>query len=410
MIDILAKHDIYLENYSKINISRKLELKKLLVIALVLRIFLCIFILVIGKEIGELYFISDDKMYESLAKSYLITSNSIFDVEALKQIGATQYLQVFWPYVVCVFAYLFRSIYAARFLNVVLSIIAVKLIYDLVLNISENHKTAMRAAKLYAFLPYPLLVCCFPIKDIYLTVAVLYTFILFVKFQNRKTISLKNYFICILLLIGVYFTRGAVVEIMALFLIAFVIMRFYKSKKIGAIFVCILFAIILLYFFGGKILDSFKTKIDDYGGKGQSGTMISLIQMGNITEIYKLPFAYFFASLQPFTLPLSSASILNIWGQIIYYGNLTIVPIACGNFLYIFIKKKNFLFWICSAVVYCAVISLSLGVFRHYLFLLPIELINYSLYCEHSSTIKRDILLFFTCGVFLLFLLYSLVV
>lgn len=409
MAAILSKHNIYSEEQSGFSVSNIRELNKLLKIALLVRVVLCVFILVIGKEIGELYFISDDMMYESLAKAYIQMSNSIFDLDVLEQIGAAGYLHVFWPYTMCIFAYLFKSIYAVRFLNIILSTIAVKLVYDLTLNISGNHKTAIRAAKLYAFLPYPLIVCCFPIKDIYLTVAVLYAFVLFVKFQNRNKISIIQIIVSILLLIGAYFTRGAIVEIMALFFITFVIKRFYDSGNISAIFVCIIIVAVFLFLFGGTILDSFNTKIDDYGGYAEMDTTISAIQMSNITQIYKLPFTYFFASLQPIMLSLFSPSTLKIWSLIICYGNLTIVPIACGNFLYIFCKKKNLLFWICSAVMYSAVISLSLGIFRHYLFLLPIEIINYSLYCEQKSTVKRKNLIVVVYGIYILILLYSIV-
>ena len=383
------------------------NLKRLLINALIIRIFICALILVVGKSINEIYFISDDVAYENLAKAYLQSASSPFDLSALTLIGATGYLQVFWPYVVCISAYVFRSIYAARFINVFLSIVTVKLIYSLTKSISKNHTTAMCAAKIYAYLPYPILVCCFPIKDIYLTVAVLYIFDIFVAFQNMQKITIVQYILSILLLFGTYFTRGGVVEMMSLFFIAFVIKRFADTHNYVAIMFSIIIAFVFLYAFGGLILNSFNTKIGNYGEYAQMDTTISAIQMSSITQIYKLPFTYFFASLQPIPLSLFTPENGKIWSQLIYYGNLTIIPIACGNFLYVFYRKQNRLFWICSVVMYCAVITLSLGIFRHYLFLLPLEMINYSLYMENATSVKRTNWLVFVVSCVVLILLYS---
>lgn len=170
---------------------------------------------------------------------------------------------------------------------------------------------------------------------------------------------------------------------------------------------CITFTFVFLYVFGGLIFDSFSIKIDNYGGYAQMDTTISAIQMSSVTQIYKLPFTYFFASLQPIPLSLFTPEAGKMWSQLIYYGNLTMIPVACGNFLYIFYKKKNSLFWICSAVMYCAVTTLSLGIFRHYLFLLPLEMINYSLYMENATQVKRSNCLVFAACCFVMILLYS---
>ena len=396
-----------LEKVMKAEKVEQYKLKKLLINALIIRLFICVLVLLVGKNMNEIYFISDDAAYENLAKAYLQSASSPIDLGALTLIGATGYLQIFWPYVVCISAYVFHSIYAARFINVFLSILTIKLIYDLTKSISNNHPTAIRAARIYAYLPYPILVCCFPIKDIYLTVAVLYVFVIFIKFQNLQKITIIQFILSIMLLIGAYFTRGGVVEMMSLFFIAFLMKRFADTHNYAAIMLCITFTFVFLYVFGGLIFDSFSIKIDNYGGYAQMDTTISAIQMSSVTQIYKLPFTYFFASLQPIPLSLFTPEAGKMWSQLIYYGNLTMIPVACGNFLYIFYKKKNSLFWICSAVMYCAVTTLSLGIFRHYLFLLPLEMINYSLYMENATQVKRSNCLVFAACCFVMILLYS---
>lgn len=57
--------------------------------------------------------------------------------------------------------------------------------------------------------------------------------------------------------------------------------------------------------------------------------------------------------------------------------------------------------------MYCAVTTLSLGIFRHYLFLLPLEMINYSLYMENATQVKRSNCLVFAACCFVMILLYS---
>lgn len=366
-------------------------IKNLIIKAFLLRIIVCAAILYFGTYyFDEIYFISDDVQYEALAQAYLLRASHPLDFVALDAIGATGYLQVFWPYVICFVAYCFNYVHAGRFLNILLATIAVKLIYDLTKSLSNNHKTAMTAARIYAYFPYPVLVCCFPIKDIYLTVAVLYTFIILVRFQKSESIRVYQLIVCALLMIGIYFTRGGVVEIIALFAAVYIIKRFLEQNNYFAVVISVFVIIIALYFLGESIINALTTKVDTYGSYALMDTSISAIQMSSPSQFYKLPFTYFFASIQPVSTSWFAKSSMKVWPQLIYYSNLTIIPIACGNFLYVFCKKHNFLFWLTTTAMYCGVATLSLGIFRHYLFLFPLVLINYALYMEDAGTVRRN--------------------
>ena len=384
---------------------QKSNIKKLMLGSLVLRLIVCVAILIIGNFIGELYFISDDVNYEKMALDYLLIASSPIDAEAFVSVGASGYLQLFWPYVMCITAYIFKTIYAARFLNVILSVIAVKYVYELAYSVSENEKTAMRAAKLYAFLPYPVIACCFPIKDIFLTVAVLSAFTLFVKFQKNQRVRLFDVIIFALLMVGTYFARGGVVEVLGLFFMIFVFKRFYDNKNILALIFSVLLAVLALVFLGEYIVDAFAIKVEDYGEIEDAG---SLVQIGSIYEIYKLPVTYFVTSMMPVTFKVFAESDLSIWYQIMTHANLSLIPIAVGNFLYILCKKKNFLFWISSLAMYCAVIILSSGVFRHYMFLFPISIVNFSMYMEENTdAVRKNNCIIISFAIILLILVYS---
>lgn len=98
-----------LEKVMKAEKVDQYKLKKLLINALIIRLFICVLVLLVGKNMNEIYFISDDAAYENLAKAYLQSASSPIDLGALTLIGATGYLQIFW---VCqVFCVSFKKIF-----------------------------------------------------------------------------------------------------------------------------------------------------------------------------------------------------------------------------------------------------------------------------------------------------------
>ena len=361
--------------------NRPGTVKKIMWGGFFLRLLLLVFMLTFATDWTEPYFISDDINYERIAEIYMNNAGRIIDVPTLNRV-ASGFFQPFWPWVMCISAYIFKNIYAARFINIILSTFCIGKAYDLTYNISDNEKTAKLAAMLFAFLPVTVLTCCFPIKDIFLTYAVLYAFNTFVEFQNGKKIEIRHILINALLLTGVYFARGAVTELMLLFFAIFFIQRFIKRRNYFAFILGIVICVALIFVFKDRVMEAFDTKLDDYGKYSLIEGGTSAIRMSSITQLYKMPFAYFFATLQPIKLNLSFDENSSWWLNIISYLNISIYPVAIGNFIYIFCKKKNFLFWISSLVMYCAIIYLVLGVFRHYLFLIPVEMINYALYKE----------------------------
>ena len=365
-------------------------------------------ILTAGSVGFEPYFIIDDISYETLASNYIQIASSPIDLNAFRAIGASAYLTTFWSWVTCISAYLLRSQFAGRLVNVILSTISIKFIFNLTLNISRNNNTALVAAKYFAYLPLPILTSCFNIKDIFLTFSVLYIFNILVKFQKSIKISGIEILVSLILSGAIYFTRGAVVESISLFLVVLIAARYYKKKHFLKLIFWALIGTIIIYIFINQIRGSFIQKIDDYSGYALMDTTLSTIQMSSISQIYKLPFSYFFASLQPLKLNYFSFGNSKPWLIIISYLNISIYHLAIGNFLYIFSKKKNLLFWSMTFAIYSAIISLSLGIFRHYLFLFPIIILNYCLFMETHKIQKRQLIFMGSSGLFLLLLLYSL--
>ncbi len=178
-------------------------------------------------------------------------------------------------------------------------------------------------------------------------------------------------------------------ELLVTFFFVFYIVKYIKKNSYIPVIFIIGIAIGVFYVFGDAIIASFTTKIEDYGGAtGEGG--VAALTVNSIMEIYKLPFAMFFANLQPIKMNLLVPSTVSWWYNIMAYLNLSIYPVAIANFMYIIDKKKNVMFWILTFAMYSAVISLSLGVFRHYLFLVPLQMINCALYLDEESVIKRN--------------------
>lgn len=343
-----------------------------------IRLFFLFVVLVILKDTVNPYIMSDDIMYENVARNYIYYSNSIFDLRSAAMVGVDGYLEVFWPYVMCFSAKLLNTEYAGRLLNCLMSTYSILLVYRLAELVTLQKSIALKASKLFAYLPYPWIICCFPIKDIFLTMSVLVILIDYVKYQHGIKLNLRQCVLLVLLLVCVSFTRGAVSEFLILIGVVFglnsLLRRGRKYQTLIAVVVCV----ILLLLFKDVFLSAFEKKVNDYNNDEYvSIGMLRFIQINKLSDIWKLPATYLFAMLQPFSLSIFSPSWDN-WSYFLSVMNLSMVPIAWGNFQYAFSKKYNNLFWCATFAMYASVFSLSLGIYRHYLFLFPILTINYA--------------------------------
>lgn len=363
-------------------LNYKVQLQKTLIIGGVLRFFFLFLVIVVFQDTISPYIMADDIRYEDVASKYLLYANSILDYNAAAIVGADDYLEIFWPYVMCVFAKLFHTEFGGRIVNCLLSTYCIYLVYNLTKLISLKEITALKAAKLFAYLPYPWIICCFPLKDIFLTTVVLFVFTIFIKFQQGIKIPIIHIIISILLLIAVSFTRGAVTEFLGLVGLSFFIKSLIDKKKTNYAIIAGLLGLVILLFIWGSIMDSFEQKINDYKTEEYISTgFLQYIQINKLTDLWKLPATYFFAMIQPMIMSIFTPD-WSDWSYFLRLLNLTAYPIAFGNIIYAFTKKYNKFFWYTSFLMYASVFSLSLGIYRHYLFLYPFLMVNYA--CNQS--------------------------
>lgn len=383
------------------------------IIGFLLRMVMLIVIVYMLDGIWDMYYLEDDKMYEEVAKKYLENSRGLIDGDLLFEL-TRGWSAPFWVYVLCISGKLMGTMYASRFINVILSTLCIVATYNLTYEISGNQKVSLTAARLFAFLPFPILISCFPFKDLFIMYGVMYTFRLFVRVQNDRKLSIGQVILCVILLICMFYTRGAVTELMLFFLLAYYILKLYRKKSYLAILALVAITAAVVVVFRNQLFAAFDNKIEEYSNYGaEDASGLNAIRVTSLLDIYKLPLAYAFSMLQPVRLELFTiSSSTRPWFTVITYANLTMFPVAMGAWLYMFVKKHNLFFWLSSFIMFAAVIMLSLGVSRHYLFLLPVHMINYSLYLDDTQKNfknRRTLVILGTFALLAMVFCYSLV-
>ena len=390
----------------------KIQIRNVIVFAALFRLIILAIIYLFNEYFNiRTFYLSDDVRYERICENYLINATSPIDINAFEASGATSFLSPFWPYLSGVVAYIFgKNVLAVRFFNIFLSCACCYVSYRLAKDISGNKKTALLAAKLCAFMPYFAFSCCFMIKDVYLSLGTLTVFWLIVRQQQGIKTGAFHWIMSILFLVSMYYTRGAVTEFLLLSAAVFICVGFFRKKQhIRFLFVLIL-SVVMLAYFGEGIIESFGTKVDTYGDYArEEESTISIIRIDSPLQLYKFPGTYLFSMIMPIcTSWFENITKSGYWLSIMTRLNVSAFPIAVGNFIYLFMhRKKNPLFYYTSFAMYSAVIILSLGVFRHYFFLLPLLYINYALFNEKKTQLQSNMVLYGSIAIFISLVIFS---
>ena len=390
------------ENLRFVCADNRTELKRILLGAFAVRVIalLIIFLCTPGWSSGFLFKTAtnnpDDIRYEAGAMEYAKTASSIIDPEAFKFAFAkygdwkgyeTNWFQAtpLWYWVVCIVMYVTRTNLAIRLLNITLACFGIKYLY-LLAELLFDKKTASLAAKLYAFLPYPVLFSCFAYKDhlMFLSTAhLLYASYLrryHQPFSAKRILAvLLSAFCCVSIRSGVSFLL-----ILVCLIIAFS-QYLKKPKALISICVILLLGLWLERNFVADSWDAIRYKASVYANVRAAGMdgAISIASVLGIKDFYKLPVAFLIAVITPINMKLQMLS----WHDFTASLNLLVMPpVAVGAFLDIVLRKHRDAFpkLICLAY-YCVSIIASIGIFRHYFSLLFIPIIMCAHYLSHSS-------------------------
>lgn len=402
------------------------KIKKILIEAFAIRMVMLIVIFSMQEHMEDGFIGTstyyDDYRYELGAETYAKTANSLIDVAAFTQ----SYAKVddwvgyklaspfnstpFWYWFACIILYVFRTKWVLRFINIVFAVTAILYVYRFVMLI-YGERTALRTAKLLAFLPYPLIFSCFSYKD---QLVMLITFFLLykaAKYRKTNILSLKELIAMLVLALILMLTRSglSIILFFCCVIIAFVNDYNFLShiRKRLFIFAPLVLAVIIILFYryGGTII----YKLTYYLNRHEetlTGLTLAFLTINSILDIYKFPFTYIFSNI----MPIDMFSGLGSWYLVVSNLNIIMCPISIGAALYIFRKKPdNIVFWACF-MLYAVSIVTSINIFRHYYSLLPVTLIAFSDFSVTSSrNTKRIYYLVSFVFVFVLLIFYGFV-
>lgn len=376
------------------------SLKKIFFISISIKILILIFLYLsngndyVGYNNNSVE--SDDVRYVAGAVYYSQNAKSVIDVEvfisAFERFNdRTGYSKSFslWYWFVCVVVYSFKSIFALSVINVLFSALTAYYIYKLAL-LLFNKKAAEYALIIYSFNPYFLIFPLFLYKDQLLALIMVQLFyFLYSYFISKKS----KYLLYVLIVLVIFsFLRSGFVFILAAAIIALFCIgekEYSMTSKSRHIFFTLAICIVPIYFmpsFFNEILDDILRKLAIYVVERQTSgsNTISMFQVSMLSDFYKLPFAFIFGLLQPANLTSQILSISAFVGTINVFG----IFLAAGNILAFFDKKirdLNFT-WVIHSLFIITLIS-SLGISRHYYFMLPFYVIFLSAFLVKKKNV-----------------------
>ena len=402
----MIKNSVLLEKaYYKYNTAyRSRTVNKVFWNAFILRAFFLILILVFYSKM-ESGFISsnfkvDDWRYLEGASRYARSAKSLFDFDAfLKSYASLQdwvgynvknegafAATPLWYYICCGFVYIFRSVWSVRIFTMLLSSLSVIYIYQYA-SLIYGKKVALLSSRLFAYLPYPAIFSCFAYKDHLFLFLIFFVFAKAAKYRKIRELKKPEYLCVIGAIIAMLLLRsGFTVLIVAVaFWIAINpdLKKLSNKQKIllGVIAVCMLF---LYVAFRSIIAYKLGAYVDNRGEELASNT-ISFLTVNSIFQIYKLPFAYIFATVSP----INVMGDLNSWYSVVANLNLTLCPVSAGSCMYLFDKKDDKILYLGTLSLFLITIVTSINIFRHYYSLMPFIMIFFSAFWSKANIEKK---------------------
>ena len=379
--------------------------KKILIISATIKVLILIVLSLINDgDIGGYnsnFIESDDVRYAAGALYYSENAKSLIDDEVFTyaferlndRTGYSESISL-WYWFVCIFTYLFQSIFALRLVNILFSVLTAYYIYKLT-TILFNKRAAKYALIIYSFNPYFLFFPLFLYKDQFIALIMVQIFYFLYSYfiSNKKKYLL---YLLIVLLLFSFLRTGFVILIIASVLALFVIREKEYSNNFNLknfpyfLLTCIV-SIYLTSFLLLNNLDSIQAKLFAYVVEREVATSstISMFQISSLSDFYKVPFAFIFALLQPSNLTSQILSVSGFVGAINFFG----IFLATGNILVFFDKKirgLNFT-WIINVLFIITLIT-SLGLSRHYYFMLPFYVIFLSAFIVKKNNFRLTLL------------------
>lgn len=345
---------------------------------------------------------SDDVRYVSGALFYSENASSFVDIlafrEAFAQYGDyTGYSKTFsiWYWIVCLGVYLTDSIFLVRVLNIGISIATAYYVYKLCF-VLFGKKSANYAVVIYSFFPYFFIFPLFLYKDQFAALLIVQAFYFAWLYRTNRKIG--NVFkLCITITLFSFLRSGFTLILAASILFAIMFRNNQAKKNLHIINTFIIFNIFLILFYVNPnwISESYNVvlhKITVFIVSRQitETATIELFQLSNFYDVYRLPFTFVFALLQPINLTGAVRSPSDLVGSLFIFN----IVFMAGNLLSVFHSGFRVppIVWSIHFLFVLTLIS-SLGITRHYYFMLPFYTIFLSSYFATRKGLINTLLL-----------------
>lgn len=349
---------------------------------------------------------NDDYKYEMGAVLFEKNATSLFDADAFTWAFVTVdpddwsgyhidnpiFNSILWYLLCCFLVWFTKTNYTIRLFNILLVALSMKYIYNFAAKI-WGEKVALRSCKLFAYLPYPIVFCCFGYKEELVLWCTFYLLSWAVDYRKKVTnfsiISIVKLLIVALVLMGI---RGGVS--VAFFAVCMAIMFLpnrmpnfkFSLKKCFVYFLCIVIIGIAFAHFGELIASKAAHYVTERRGEGHT---VSFLMINSLIDLWKLPLSYAFSVI----MPISMFGELDCWLRLVANINICMVPISVGCFLYLcFRKKADFVVYWCTFGYYLIYVIMSLTIPRHYAALVPLNLIYFSAFILNATFYEKRLL------------------
>lgn len=378
---------------------KKLNVNRICIWGFLLRLFFLSIVLLFSNNLstgllGSDY-IQDDVRYLAGAEIYAQTASGILDSQAIESAfdrvepsAIHSNGMELWYWIISISMLILKNEMFVRLLNILFAIVSIKCIYDICSSLYDT-EVAKLASFLYAVMPYPVIFSCFLYKDQFYTML---TLLLFRKAINcAGHITLKDVLFMIVGLILSQLTRSGVVVLIIIALVIIIYKRGNYKVNILALIGGLVISVIVLWYVVMLNMEDITKKMYVYvleNTEAGGDSTIGMFEIKSLGQLYRYPFAYLFALVQPLSLSLVG---LNNWMQLAGICNIVALPIAIANFFYLinFNYKKDYFFWIAQMLFFVTILA-SLGIVRHQYYLQPFIMIFFA--CYYYNSPKHNLL------------------
>lgn len=366
------------------------KIKKICIGGLLVRIVALILTLSFSNQLTTGYmrstYQSDDLRYLDGAIAYRDAATQLIDPPAFlisflstgDHVGYSDDIAL-WYWLMCIFMYVFKSPIIAKLINILFGVWSIYYIYKLCeVAYPRKRKVASLAASLYAYFPYPVFFCCFVYKDQFLTLITLA--IVYLIYKEPTIFKVKTLLKLTLLLLMFTLIRSGLLPLLVL-CIGYTEVQKNKERyglhnPLKNILLCTITLILTIVFyimFADVIMHKYEAYVANRASGAEEST-ITYFTINGPKDIWRAPFAYIFTIIQPLYI---GGKVTN-WSGVVGILNACSIPVVIVNLYYWIGRKTNKLLWITVMVLFMVMLIVSMGISRHFYYLLPFVFIFYA--------------------------------